>query len=108
MKLYTTKYEPNRGYIPSDKVTQAGTRFESFSFSNLSKNLHEKYQSINNDYKKDIYTNNPTKYAYELEHITLEAIAELKAKYDIVVKDIKYFYFNFNHDGIQSFINRNV
>lgn len=108
MKTYITKYEPNKGYIPSDKVTVRGERYEQYGFSNFSKDLYEKYQILNTYYMKDIYTNNPKKYAYELEHITLEAIAELKAKYDITLKDIKYFYYNFNHDGIQTFINRNI
>jgi len=108
MKLYTTRYEPNKGYIPADKVTVSNTRYENYSFSNLSKETYAKFNFINEDYRKDVYTNNPKKYAYELEHITLEAIEELKAKYDIVVKDIKYFYYNFNHDGIQAFINRTI
>lgn len=78
MKNYITRHQPNKGYIPNDKATVSCHRFEKFSFSHIPE-LAKKWAIIENDYKKDVYT-----------------------------KVEKSFYFNFNHDGIDVFINRSL
>ena len=107
MKNYTTRYQPNKGYIPSDKVKVSGDMFEKFSFTHIPE-LKKKWDIVENDYKKDIYTNNPSKYAYELQHIVLEFLAYADSQGHVISKVDKSFYFNFNHDGICIFINRGL
>ncbi len=106
MKLYILKHEPNKGYIPSDKLRVNGEQFESFSFSHL-EGLKEKMEVLQNAYKKDIYMNETKKdvYAYGFEHLTQEFLVLNGYCYLEEYKN-KVFYFNMNHDCIQVFINR--
>ena len=105
MKTYATRHEPNKGYIPSDKVRVGGTAFEKFSFHHIP-TLQEKWSIILNDYKKDVYQNTPKKYTHELESIVFDFLAYIgKADTDYTMK---HFYFNFHHDGVDIFINRNI
>lgn len=108
MKLYILKHEPNKGYIPSDKLRVSGEQFESFSFSHL-EGLKEKMEVLQNAYKKDIYMNETKKdvYEYGFAHITSDFLA-INGYAETDSYQGKVFYFNMNHDCIQVFINRGL
>ena len=103
MKVYTTKYEPNKGYIPSDKLRVGDIMFESFSFNHMPE-IQKVWKRVEMSYKKDIYVNKPIMYTDTIERV----IDMFLKKEGLTMKKMKYFYFNFNHDGIDIFINRNI
>ena len=107
MKNYITRHQPNKGYIPNDKATVSCHRFEKFSFSHIPE-LAKKWAIIENDYKKDVYTNKPARYDYELQRVVLEFLSYASISGHPISPVEKSFYFNFNHDGIDVFINRSL
>lgn len=109
MKLYKVRYEKNKGYIPSDKVTLDGIHFESFSLSHIPE-CKARFDVINNTYKADKYNIKKDVMEYAFESITQEFLVlngysnleDYKQSYPLQ----KVFYFNVNFDGVQVFINR--
>ena len=112
MKDYITRHQPNKGYIPSDKVRISSDYFEKFSFTHIPE-IQKIWLKVSNDYKEDVYQNNPQRYGSLLETVIKEFLKYCEEKGHTVTKTfegkkLKYFYFNFNHDGIDIFINRGL
>lgn len=107
MKKYLMRYEPNKGYIPSDKVTVSGQHFESFSFSHI-EGLAEKWDIIKKAYISDIYNNTPKNknFKYYIDDITTEFLTVSGYSHEDDYPNYPVLYFNFNHDMVQVFINR--
>lgn len=107
MKQYIYRYEPNKGYIPSDKVTISGQHFENFTFSHI-EGLKEKWDIIKKAYISDIYNNTPKNkdFSYYIDHITTEFLTVCGYSNEEEYPKYPVLYFNFNHDFVQVFINR--
>ncbi len=107
MKNYITRYQPNKGYIPTDKLRLGGHSFEKFSFTHLP-TINKVWHEVLNGYTKDIYHNTPDYYHGNIERVIKMFIEHCEEQGHTVSKVGKYFYFNFNHDGICVFINRGL
>lgn len=108
MKRYITQHQPNKGYIPNDKIRKLNHYFEKFSFSHIP-HIKSIWKIASTEYIKNVYENKPAKYEKIIEVCIDEFIKYCDEQGHTITKDVKkYFYFNFNHDGIDIFINRGL
>lgn len=101
IKIWTQK-ELNRGYIPSDKITRRGVRFEHIGLSHF----NEKY--LNSEKMKRMVVNFRKENKINELIIFIKSIIVESERYKKIVSEgyHTHIYLNINYDGVDCYLNR--
>lgn len=98
IKIWTKK-ELRKGYMPSDKVTFRGVRFEDYGLNNFGLD-HDIVKELLQDYM------NTKPYAYFIKTLKSWIVMSDKFKQMEAEDYHTHIYLNLNNDGVDCFISR--